>query len=449
MLAANLEDGKPCPVCGSIHHPQKALSEEAIPTDKQIEEADAKYKRFEAEKSSAEKSEATAGERLKNAKDRLEKFSETLELKAAEEFFAKAETDNQALKKTRENLKKGEKCISENTTNLENARKKYETAAKAAANVRGVIDEKIKQIPEEYSAAPEKLGEDLNAAEILKRKLDDAWKKADENFHKKSNEKSGAESALKSARIERDEIAEKVSGKIKPDISALRAESENLKKEHELMIRGESDYSNRLNNLKRLTEKLKSLVSEIETAQKNSDMWTRLSNVARGIDGKQKISFLRYHLRSMFREIVNEANNRLEKMSDGRYKLLAKDAGKTRASTAGLNLEIYDYYADTVRPVETLSGGESFLASLSLALGLAATVKNTVGGIKLDTIFIDEGFGTLDSETLDTAMKALLELQKGGRLVGIISHVEELKQQIPTRLKITKTKTGSHADFEN
>ena len=134
-------------------------------------------------------------------------------------------------------------------------------------------------------------------------------------------------------------------------------------------------------------------------------------------------------------------------MSDGRYKLVAKDAGKTRAATAGLNLEIHDFYTGNSRPVETLSGGESFLASLALALGLAATVKNTTGGIKLDTIFIDEGFGTLDTETLDTAMKALLELGQGGKLVGIISHVEELKQQIPVKLTVTKTRHGSYATF--
>ena len=124
-----------------------------------------------------------------------------------------------------------------------------------------------------------------------------------------------------------------------------------------------------------------------------------------------------------------------------------KDAGRTKAKTAGLNLEILDEYSGAFRPVETLSGGESFLASLSLALGLAAVVRNRVGGMELETIFIDEGFGSLDSEALDDAISTIIE-QSGGRLVGIISHVEGLKSRIPVRLELTKNKTGSTAEFK-
>ena len=160
----------------------------------------------------------------------------------------------------------------------------------------------------------------------------------------------------------------------------------------------------------------------------------------------RKISFTRYYLRALFEEVLIEANYRLEKMSDRRYWFKPKDKGKVENSTAGLNLEILDEYTGETRPVETLSGGESFLASLSLALGLAAVVRNIAGGIKLDTIFIDEGFGSLDSEKLDFAISTITELS-GGRLVGIISHIEELKNQIPVRLEVTKTKTGSTAKF--
>ena len=137
----------------------------------------------------------------------------------------------------------------------------------------------------------------------------------------------------------------------------------------------------------------------------------------------------------------------MKEMSGGRYFFQMKDAGKTKAKSAGLNLEIFDEYTGALRPVETLSGGESFLASLSLALGLAAVVQNNSGGIKLDTIFIDEGFGSLDAETLDDAISTIIN-QSGGRLVGIISHVEELKKQIPIRLEVKKTKNGSTAKFE-
>ena len=176
-------------------------------------------------------------------------------------------------------------------------------------------------------------------------------------------------------------------------------------------------------------------------------MWETLYQVASG--KTSKISFQRYYLSTMFKEVISEANNRLEKMSGGRYRFQnKKEVTDGRIRSAGLDLEIVDDFSGTARPVETLSGGESFLASLSLALGLAAVVQNNSGGIKLDTIFIDEGFGTLDTETLDFAIKTLMELQSGGRLVGIISHVEELKNQIPVRLEVNKTKTGSTAEFK-
>ena len=142
------------------------------------------------------------------------------------------------------------------------------------------------------------------------------------------------------------------------------------------------------------------------------------------------------------------ANQRLLIMSRGQYELHAGQRQRANQQ-GGLDMEIFDHYSGYARPLATLSGGESFLASLALALGLADVVQACAGGVRLDTMFIDEGFGTLDSETLDVALKALFELQKSGRLIGIISHVEELRSRIPARLEVTKTKSGgSTAHFE-
>ena len=143
---------------------------------------------------------------------------------------------------------------------------------------------------------------------------------------------------------------------------------------------------------------------------------------------------------------LTEAYARITGLSE-----LALHAGQRQRANqqGGLDMEIFDHYSGYARPLATLSGGESFLASLSLALGLADVVQACAGGVRLDTMFIDEGFGTLDSETLDVALKALFELQKSGRLIGIISHVEELRSRIPARLEVTKTKSGgSTAHFE-
>lgn len=174
---------------------------------------------------------------------------------------------------------------------------------------------------------------------------------------------------------------------------------------------------------------------------------TGLSELASGKTGS-RVSFQTYVLHSLLDDVMEMANQRLLIMSRGQYELHSGQRQRANQQ-GGLDMEIFDHYSGYARPLATLSGGESFLASLALALGLADVVQACAGGVRLDTMFIDEGFGTLDSETLDVALKALFELQKSGRLIGIISHVEELRSRIPARLEVTKTKSGgSTAHFE-
>ena len=159
------------------------------------------------------------------------------------------------------------------------------------------------------------------------------------------------------------------------------------------------------------------------------------------------ISFERYILASYFEDIIEAANIRLEKMTGDRFSLIRKTSKSKGAGQKGLELEIYDNYTDSSRDVSSLSGGESFKASLSLALGLSDIVQSNAGGVSLDTMFVDEGFGTLDPQSLDNAIDSLLELQRGGRLVGIISHVEEIKERIDAKLEVTSTSKGSKVEF--
>lgn len=160
------------------------------------------------------------------------------------------------------------------------------------------------------------------------------------------------------------------------------------------------------------------------------------------------VNFERYVLGALLEDVLNAANERLNEMSRQRYQLQRSHGWQDKRKTVGLDIDVFDSYTGYARPANTLSGGETFLASLSLALGLADVVQAYAGGIHLDTIFIDEGFGSLDSDALDFALKALLDLEKDGRLVGIISHVPELRERIDTRLVITKTDRGSTAAFE-
>ncbi len=171
-----------------------------------------------------------------------------------------------------------------------------------------------------------------------------------------------------------------------------------------------------------------------------------LAKVAKG-QNEARLSFERYVLAAFFDDIISAANWRLKKMTAGRYEMArCQERGKGNAQS-GLDLEVLDQYTGRIRSVKTLSGGESFQASLALALGLADVVQATAGGIWLDTMFIDEGFGTLDPEALDNAIRCLLELQEAGRLVGIISHVPELKESIDARLEVQNGRQGSKSRF--
>ena len=171
-----------------------------------------------------------------------------------------------------------------------------------------------------------------------------------------------------------------------------------------------------------------------------------LSDTANGatgrFKGKDKIMLETYIQMNYFDRIIKRANTRLMIMTDGQYDLVRRTEGLSKAGQSGLDLDVIDHYNGSQRSVKTLSGGESFKASLALALGLADEIQMSAGGIKLDTMFIDEGFGSLDEDSLAAAMKALSSLAEGNRLVGIISHVGELKQRIEKQIIVTKDKSG-------
>jgi len=187
-------------------------------------------------------------------------------------------------------------------------------------------------------------------------------------------------------------------------------------------------------------------MKELEAVEEEYQVTGKLAKIARG-DNNEKITFERYVLAAFFDDIINAANMRLTRMTGSRYEMCRKTDRSKGNAQSGLEIEVLDNYTGRTRHIKTLSGGESFKASLSLALGLADVVQSYAGGISLDTMFVDEGFGTLDPESLDAAIQSLVELQDTGRLVGIISHVPELKERIDARLEITPGKEGSSAQF--
>ena len=176
------------------------------------------------------------------------------------------------------------------------------------------------------------------------------------------------------------------------------------------------------------------------TAAEKEYVWMKnLSDTANGkLNGKSKIELETYIQMAYFDRILRRANLRLMTMSSGQYELKRQEQSKNQKEKAGLDLNVIDHYNGTERSVKTLSGGESFQASLSLALGLSDEIQASAGGIRLDSMFVDEGFGSLDEESLEQALKALNSLADGRRLVGIISHVSELKERIDNKIIVTK-----------
>jgi exonuclease SbcC len=177
--------------------------------------------------------------------------------------------------------------------------------------------------------------------------------------------------------------------------------------------------------------------------------YAEIGHLAEVANGKNQygLTFERFVLGALLDDVTIAATARLKLMSRGRYYLQRTLDRSRRNAAGGLELEVFDTYTGLARSIATLSGGETFLASLALALGLADIVQSYAGGIHLDTIFVDEGFGSLDPEAMELALRALIDLQAAGRLVGIISHVSEMKERISARLEVKVTDKGSEAAF--
>jgi exonuclease SbcC len=198
----------------------------------------------------------------------------------------------------------------------------------------------------------------------------------------------------------------------------------------------------------RLGQRLAELDREQDAADRlaaQTEPVIRLAGLAKGTEGQRKIALTTYVLRLWFEQVVQAANARLAAMSSGRYELRRTDEGETRRQRTGLTLAVIDRHTGAERSPKSLSGGETFYTSLALALGLADVVKAEAGGVELDTLFIDEGFGSLDPQTLDQVMAVIDDLRDRGRAVGIVSHVTDLKDRVYERLEVRRLRDGSSA----
>jgi len=248
-----------------------------------------------------------------------------------------------------------------------------------------------------------------------------------------------------SARLLRAQKASK--GLERPNLPALERATDQTGLLLQKAVEEQTRYEDELTQLDKLWDKWSQLEERLQKLQDLYSVTGQLSKTASG-QNRLNLTFERFVLGTLLDEVLEVASQRLGIMSRGRFRLQRSHEVADRRSAAGLDLEVLDAYSGTERPVATLSGGEGFMASLALALGLADVVQSHAGGRRLNTIFVDEGFGSLDSDSLDQALECLLELQQGGRLVGVISHVSDLKERIPARLLVETSPSGSRARFE-
>ena len=208
------------------------------------------------------------------------------------------------------------------------------------------------------------------------------------------------------------------------------------------------ELTGRIGQNKRAYEKIAEQREAYEKFGHQYQLYRRLYELVRGTSGNGKITLEQYIQAAGFDGIIRAANRRLLPMSDGQFELYRRQDAVSKQSNCFLDLEVLDHYTGHRRPVNNLSGGESFKASLSLALGLSDTVSSNLGGLQMDALFIDEGFGTLDQKSIESALEILLNLSEASKLVGIISHREELIEAIPQQIRVKKTREGSRLEFE-
>ncbi len=279
-----------------------------------------------------------------------------------------------------------------------------------------------------------------NIDDYISSKLKDEDIKSKEIFIREFHNK------LSSKKDEFNRIKEETKDITKLDLEEFNniiQEKENKIKE--LEQKGKVIYS-RIKNNRETLRSIEDITSKIKGDEEKYKVIGELAELSNG-NNSERVSFERYVLAAYFDDIIRAANFRLSKMTNSRYTLKRKESREKGSKQSGLELEVIDSYTGKERHVKTLSGGEGFKASLSLALGLADVIQSYAGGVQIDTMFVDEGFGTLDTESLDNAINTLMDLQDLGRLVGIISHVPELKERVDARLEITPGKDGSHTKF--
>lgn len=433
-IAETLKDGEECPVCGSKEHPRLATEVEYNYTKEDIEECEKNLKKIDNSR------------KLKEASiEQINKIIKEFNFKENINIVEEKNKNNELLNQKRKEKEKLDIEFRE----ISSIKQKLSSMIKSLESNINIFKDDI-----------ESLEKDIKEYNV---KLDNLYSENNTDYEDYQNNKLDKYelNSLKSKIDNYDSCKKEYESTIKllePEVSGKKVidvkEKENqLNELIELYSKNDNLYASlnaTLEKLKSSTSNIKNYLKDNKQVQDEYNVIKLLSDTANGtLTGKQRITFENYVQSYFMQSVLVEANKRLIKMTDSRYELKRKETETKLNVKTGLDFSIFDSYTGKERDVASLSGGEKFKASLALALGLSDTISNTHGGIRIDSLFIDEGFGSLDTESLNQALNILTDLSSNDKLIGVISHVTELISRIDNKIIVSKTSTGSKLSIES
>ena len=454
IIAGRLEAGKPCPVCGSLHHPAPAVMADTAPTEAEVKKARKEYEK--ASKETEKASVAAAKEKGKVSTQEEALLKQINELLQLQEIDAAESVARDAVSELTDSIDELEIRIGQITKDqdrknllddlIPGKEKNLSAAEELLTSAREQLassSASIQSLTEQIAALKEKLTfESKSAATAQRNALDternaiqSALETAEKNYLTCKDELTGLSASAQELKKQLEESTE-------IDMQTQLEKKDALSTQKAYILKEQKAVHTRITSNTSCRKNIQSKSAELSALEEKQKWLRALSDTANGtIRGKEKIMLETYIQTTYFDRIVARANVRLMKMTGGQYDLKRRKTADTMRGQTGLELDVIDHYNGTERSVKTLSGGESFKASLALALGLSDEVQMSTG-IQLDTLFVDEGFGSLDPESLNQAYNTLAGLTEGNRLVGIISHVADLKERIDRQIIVTKEKSG-------
>lgn len=456
VLAQELAEGQPCPVCGSLTHPTPAQLSPGAPTEEELNHAKQAWE-------TAQQTASTWSVEAGKARTALEEREGRLRSQMAH-VLPECEADQPVDQSIQEAQRKAQEALDQVRGQLRQveaalARKRQlDTQIPQQEQRLGELEQAMSSAREQLAGANSRREELEGQVHTLEGQL--RYPQADQARQEQSDLKgklqrleeaqtqaqrraNAAQLALTGAEEAVKQLKQLVEQSQPVDLVAQRARSQELTLRRAQLTAVQRELHTRLTTNRTALEQIQGKTAQLTQLEQRYTWVRTLSNTVNGtLPGKEKIALETYVQMTFFDRILRRANLRLLVMTGGQYELKRRREAAGSRGQSGLEMDVIDHYNGTERSVKSLSGGESFQASLALALGLSDEIQSSAGGIRLDTMFVDEGFGSLDEESLSKAMGALGDLAQGNRLVGIISHVSELKEKIDKQIVVRKDRTG-------